>query len=122
MSYLANITSEERKELRVKGQEKIQEKQQWATDNLKLDWSDDSYWRDLAKKHGVRLPRWYEPAKSKFVNRFLKEKGLGKEWYQDHTGYLNGNIEAKENPKMPAFVQVGLLLEAYDEEFNIQEI
>ncbi len=122
MSYLADITPEERKELRIKGQEKLQEKQDWAAENLKMDWADEPFWRELAKKHGIKLPRSYEPAKAKFVNRFLKEKGLDKEWYEDQTGFKNGNDEAKANPRMPARAQVGFLLEAYDEELNIQEI
>lgn len=113
---LPNMTTEERQEMIKKGAEVKREKQQWAKENLKTTWEDENHWRELSKKHGYRLPVWYEPAKSKHVNRFLKAKGLEKEWYQDHTGYTNGNNEAKSNPKLPAFAQIGLLLEAYDEE------
>lgn len=113
--HLSNITDEQRQEMQRKAAEKKAAKQQWAKDNLKLEWDDKKHWQELASKHGFRLPVYYEPAKSKFVNRFLKHFDLSQEWYQDVTGYSNGNQEAKANPNMPAFCQVGLLLEALDE-------
>lgn len=112
---LSNITDERRQEMQRKAAEKKAAKQQWAKNNLKLNWADKKHWQELASKHGFRLPVYYEPAKSKFVNRFLKHFGLSQEWYQDVTGYSNGNQEGRANPNMPAFAQVGLLLEALDE-------
>ena len=90
----------------------------WAKDNLKLDWDDKSHWQELASKHGYRLPVYYEAAKSKFVNRFLKHFNLSKEWYTDVTGFKSGNDEMRKNPNMPAFAQIGFLLEAYNEEIS----
>lgn len=116
--YLANITPEQRQEMIQKGAEQKRIKQQWAKDNLKLDYSDETHWRELASKHGYRLPVYWEKASSKFVNRFLKRYNLSKEWYEDVTGFKNGNKEAEKNPCMNAVCQVGLLLESYDEEYS----
>ena len=115
-SHLKNITPEQRKQMQEQAAESRKLKQEWARKNLKLDWEDDAHWRALASKYDYRLPVWYEPCSSKFTNRFLKKMGLSKEWYEEVTGYKNANIEAKENPRLPAYAAVGLLLEAYDEE------
>ncbi len=77
-------------------------------------YTDKGHWQELASKYGYRLPVWYHKAGSKFVNRFLKHFGLDKEWYQDHTGYVNGNKEAEENPYQTANATVGYLLDAYE--------
>lgn len=116
MSFLENVTDEQRQEMLKQAAIKKQQNKVWAESNLKLDWVDKTHWQELARKYNYRLPVFYHPAKAKFVNRFLKEFGLTKEWYQDHTGFLNGNQEAKSNPTMPAFAQIGFLLEAYDGE------
>lgn len=115
---LNNLTDQERQEMKIKAQEARQAKREFAEKNLKIDWEDDSYWIDLAKKHQYKLPQRFDKAGSKWVNRFLKAKGLDIEWYRDHTGIANGNKEALMNPAMTARAQVGLLLEAYDEDFG----
>jgi len=62
---------------------------------------------------------WYHKAGAKHVNRFLKHFGMSIEVYEDHTGFKNGNEEARKNPNLPAFAQVGFLLELLDEERNL---
>ncbi len=116
MTPLNNLSPEQRQEMLQKAKESRKIKAKWAQENLKQDYLDESHWRDLAKKHGYKLPVKNHQAGSKFVNRFLKHFDLSREWYQDVTGWVNGNEEARKNPTMPAFAQTGFLLEAYEEE------
>ena len=122
MTHLSNITTEQRQEMIQKSKEKRAQKKAWAEANLKLDWADEQHWRELASKYGYRMPNKYEKASSKFVNRFLRNFNLTKEWYKDHTGYLNGNEEARKNPTMNSVQQVGLLLECYNEDVTERRI
>lgn len=112
----SHISAEERAIMMQKAAEKRAMKREWAENNLKLDWADDNHWRELSSKYNYRLPKIHEKAASKFVNRFLKHFGLSKDFYTDVTGFPNGNKEAEKNPNLPAFAQIGFLLEAYDEE------
>ena len=116
--HLKNITPEQRAEMVEKAKQARHEKRQWAQENLTLEYADESHWRELASKYGYRMPNKHEKASSKFVNRFLKKFGLDKNFYIDHTGFVNGQKEAKANPKMNAVQQIGLLLECYDEDFR----
>lgn len=116
MTYLADKTDEELAEIRAKAKASKDAKREWAKVNLKLDWGDESHWRELASTYSYRLPNRYDKASAKYVNRFLKHFNLDKEWYSDVTGFSNGNKEASANPTMPAFAQVGFLLEQYNED------
>ena len=118
MTHLSNITKEQRQEMVQKSKEKRAQKKAWAEANLKLDWADEQHWRELASKYGYRMPNKFEKASGKFVNRFLKHFNLDKEFYVLSTGLKNGNEEARLNPKLPAFAQVGLLLEQYNEDIG----
>lgn len=118
MSHLENITAEQRQEMVEKSKEKRRANAEWAREHLVTEYADDKHWRELASKYNYRLPTWYSPASSKHVNRFLRNFNLTKDWYQDHTGYLNGNEEARKNPTMNSVQQVGLLLECYNEDVN----
>lgn len=113
MSYLSNISQEERLEMVQKSKAKRQAKREWAEKNLRMSWADESFHRDLASQYGYRLPNINEQASSKFVNRFLKKFNLDKNWYQDHTGFKSGNDESRANPTMTACESIGILLECY---------
>lgn len=118
LTPMSERSDSERAEIIEKAQQARKDKAQWAKENLKLDWEDEDHWRELSKKHGYRLPTRNQKAAGKFVNRFLKHFNLDKEWYQDYSGFKNGNEEARVNPKLPAFAMVGLLLEQYDEDVS----
>ncbi len=113
--YLKTLTPEQREDMRKKSAESLVKKTEYAKKHLKLDWEDDYHWRLLASHYGFRLPRTYEPAAGKWVNRFLKHTGMTAEWYSDITGFKNGNEEARVCKDLPAFAQIGILLEAYDQ-------
>lgn len=123
---VANFTPEERQRNIEVAKAKKEQRKQWALDNLKLDWEDEPHWRHLASAYSdktingkpYRLPTRYHPAASKHVVKFLKAYGLDREWYEEVTGWKNGNEEARKCPDMPAFAQIGFLLEAYDESVN----
>lgn len=121
MSHLpsiADMSPEQRAEMRHKAEEAKRLKGEWAEANLKLDFADESHWRALASHYGMRMPPWYEKASGKYVQRFLKQFDKDAEWYTSHTGFKNGNEEARVCKDLPAYAQIGLLLEVYDDELK----
>lgn len=108
---LNKITEEQRKEFRDKAAETLRLKSLWAEENLKQDYADESYWRELASKYKVTMPRWYISAQeTKYVSRLFRTVGVPLQGYLDSTN--TGLKEFAElNLNMPAWASVGLALE-----------
>lgn len=100
------------KEMREKGYALLEEKKEYARNNLKLDWADENYWRETASKYGLRLPGWWIPSSEvKYIRRACKKVGVEVNDFIDSTGFSNLNQLAANNPTFTALAMVGLLLE-----------
>lgn len=121
MSNLKPLTAEERILAQVKSNETKEENKKWATENLRDDYQDLPLWRELSRKYDCRLPHWYIPAtETKYVKRTLKKLGLSNDWWLDQTGCINLKEFIEINPRSPAYMMVGLVLEAYDREKDVE--
>jgi hypothetical protein len=91
---------------------------QEAAKNLKQDFNsaDVSAWKELASKHGVRLPSYTAPwTETKYIKRTMKKLGVDPKEYLESCGVTTIKKLVEMNPDTPAFFEVGLLLEWYDE-------
>lgn len=116
MNYLKNLTDEQRKELREKSK-LTKEAKKKAGENLYQDFGDDlTHWRSLASKAGVRLPASYiVNSEIKYVRRVAAKLDIDLKEYLEACGASNLKQLAKMNPNFPAYAEVGLLLEWWDE-------
>jgi hypothetical protein len=113
MNRFENI---DRAALQQASKESREKKQSYARDNLKIDWADSNHWRDLATKHGVRLPVWYIPnTETKYLRRLFKHKDVDIKHYLEYCGCKSMKQLVDMNPEYPAFVEVGFALEWLDE-------
>lgn len=111
---LTNLTQEERLEMQAKAKASKEAKRNWANENLKLSYADESHWRSLASEAGFRLAPSYEPSTNvKYIRRLLKHTGKDNSWLELHTGCKNANEFAKMEPLWTAFAIQGTLLENY---------
>lgn len=90
---------------------------QEAAKSLKQDFADINTWKELASKHGVRLPSYVHPnTETKYLRRLFSKTEM------DIKGYLNacGATTLKKlvamNPDYPAYAEYGLALEWIDEQ------
>lgn len=115
-SYLSNISAEDKQLMREKAKETRKAKQEWAEANLKQDFLDLPYWRQLASEAGVRLPMSYVPAiEVKHVKKLLKKLNIDvKEWCEVE-GYSTLKKFGVDNPTYPAYAHCGLVLEYWKE-------
>lgn len=85
--------------------------QQYARENLRLDFADATHWRELAAAAGVRLPAWYVRSTSGGIRKFCTRLNLSQSVIEDATGCSSYKQLAALNPTWPLFAVVGLLLE-----------
>ena len=85
--------------------------QQYARENLRLNFDDAPHWRALAAAAGVRLPAWYVRSTGGGVRKFCIRLGLDLAAIEDATGCRSYSELAGMNPTWPLFAVVGLLLE-----------
>lgn len=115
MTYLQNLTEEQRKanleRARIARQEKAE-----AGKLLFHDFCDLPHWQKLAKKYGVRLPNSYIPNSDvKHLKKVIKKLGVDYKDYLEACGYSNFSQFHKDNPTWPLYAEVGLFLEHFDE-------
>lgn len=116
MSYLENLTPEQREELRQKSRLTKEAKKEAGKD-LFQDFGDDlNHWKALASKAGVRMPASYLPnTEVKYLRRVASKLGIDMQEYVEACGVTNLKALAKLNPNWPIAAEVGLLLEYWDE-------
>ena len=109
------ITDEDRQ----KAKESRLAKKQWAEENLKLVYEDESVWEELAKKHRVRLPQKQIPnTELKYMKRMFKHLGLDMKLYLEDSGVASLKQLVSLNPTWTARAECGMLLEYFDEYFD----
>jgi hypothetical protein len=90
---------------------------QEAAKSLKQDWKDLPTWKELASKHGVRLPSYVHPnTETKYLRRLFKKVDMDIKDYLNACGVSGLKRLAALNPDYPARVEVGLALEWVDEQ------
>lgn len=112
---LGNMTKEQRAENLEKARKAREEKQK-AGENLKQDWTEENHFRKLASQYGIRLPVIYiSNSEVKYLKRTMRALGIDPKDYLEYCGFTNLKQFHKENPLTPAWVEVGYLLEYFDE-------
>lgn len=116
MSFLENLTTEQREELREKSRLTKEAKKEAGKD-LFQDFGDDlTHWRSLASEAGIRLPASYLPnSEVKYIRRVANKLGIDMQEYLEACGVTNLKALARLNPNFPIYVEIGLLLEYWDE-------
>lgn len=119
-THFKSISDEERLLLLEQGRQAREAKIAWAKENLRDDYKDKPLWRELAFKHGVRLPRSYIPAtETKYLKRLFRTKGLDiSKWLEESTGCKTIKQLNDLNPDAPAYAVVGWALEWIENEVN----
>ena len=115
--YLQNLSTEDRNELRKKAKEKMEAKKLLAQENMVTDFGEDEiHWKSLAKKYGLRLPRWYvSNSETKYLRRAMKKLNVDTQDYLDYCGASTMKQLVDMNPNYPAAAEVGMFLEYVEE-------
>lgn len=115
MSYLQDLTTEQREELREKSRIS-REAKKLAGASLKKDFEDIPYWKSLASEAGVRMPSSYIPASdTKYIRRVAGKLGVDLNEYLNYCGVKNLKALARLNPDWSVVGEVSLLLEYWNE-------
>lgn len=115
---LGNMTKEQRAENLEKARKAREEKQK-AGENLKQDWLDEPHWRALASKYSVRLPASYIPNKEvKYLKRVAAKLEIDIKEYLESCGCTTIKKLVGLNPDWPAYAEVSMMLEWFDEKMK----
>lgn len=91
----------------------------YAEANLKNDWQDTSYWKDLSSKHGVRLPAWYiANTSTKYIKRLFRMKNMDIREYVESCGCKSLKELVDLHPSYPAWVELCFALEYIEDKLN----
>lgn len=102
------MTEQQREEVRLK---RVAD-QEYAKENLIVDFKDEQFWRENASKVGLRLPGWWIPSsETKYIRRACKKLGVDVNSFVESTGFSNLNQLVKANSKWSAVGMVGLCIE-----------
>ena len=115
MTYLQDLTTEQREELREKSRIS-REAKKLAGQNLKKDFEDLSYWKSLASEAGVRMPSSHIPSSdTKYIRRVASKLGIDLKQYLEYSGVTNLKALWKLNPDWSVVGEVGCILEYWEE-------
>lgn len=117
-TYLTSLTDAEREEIRVKAQEARVAKKE-NSGNIVVS-SEDSHWRELASKHGVRMPQSVcQSSEHKFVKRIARKVEVDiNVWIREVVGAKSLAEISDANPNIGAVGVCGLFLEYVEEVKN----
>ncbi|AQL38239.1 hypothetical protein [Pseudomonas syringae] len=85
--------------------------QDYARENLRLDFADAEHWRALAAAAGFNLPAWYVTSTGGKTQGFADRLGLTIHEVYAATGCRSFRSFVEMNPTWPLFAHVGVLLE-----------
>lgn len=109
---MKDFTPEQRLQFQEAARQKRLQQIEFAEKHLRNQFADDAHWRELASKHGIRLPAWYVPGTDlKHIRRALRKLGMGSQGMRECTGFARAEDFAAANPNWPAYALIGLLLE-----------
>lgn len=114
-SNFAPITEEQREQAK---QQRLAD-QEYARNNLKINYADQAHWTGLAAKYNSKLPSWWRPASDlKYLRRIAKKANFDLNVFVDSTGCSNIKEWVGLNPNYTAVGVAGPLLEFIDEYFT----
>jgi len=107
MPKIGEMTPEQREEVQRKRKELVE---YYKSLDLKQDFMDENYWRELSRGIGVRLPLSYYPGDKKHVRKFLRKLGYSQKEFEDKTG---GKLDEliDNNPRWPSYALCGICME-----------
>ena len=115
MTYLQDLTTEQRQELREKSRIS-REAKKLAGQNLKKDFEDLNYWKSLASGAGVRMPSSHIPSSdTKYIRRVASKLGIDLKQYLEYSGVTSLKALGKLNPDWSVVGEISLLLEYWNE-------
>lgn len=115
MTYLNNLTQEEREDLKLKSKLTLERKKQEGAHLLQDFGTDKKEWKILSKKYGIRNAPYYIPAtETKYIKRALRQLNIEISTFLDSVGCKSLKEYAEMNPDWPSYALVGVLLESYD--------
>lgn len=92
--------------------EKREAAQLWAQENLRDDFSDETFWRSLSSEKGIRMPQRHVPGTEiKHLKRACKKLNVEVSDFLESTGFSNLKQFASVNKTWPSWALVGLILE-----------
>lgn len=115
MTLLADLTPEQRLEMRQKASEAREAEKQWVIGNLRTDYLDDWYWSKLSTEIGVRLPNKYRKPSLKLIRRFLRGINKKPEWFREVWGVKRMEDVWEMNPTLNCRAICGYTLESINE-------
>ena len=115
MTYLQDLTTEQRQELREKSRIS-REAKKLAGQNFKKDFEDLNYWKSLASEAGVRMPSSHIPSSdTKYIRRVASKLGIDLKQYLEYSGVTSLKALGKLNPDWSVVGEVGCILEYWNE-------
>lgn len=112
MNRLPSLTPQERQEAIEKSKLAKQAKKMYAEQNLKLSFSDEQYWRNIASELDIKLPQRYDHG-PKAVKKLAKKLGINIQEWVESTGFTTLSALCKANKTFPSFAIAGIMLEYY---------
>lgn len=93
--------------------------QEYARNNLKINYIDQPHWVSLASKYNCKLPLWWKPSIDvKYLRRIAKKANFDLNIFVDSTGCSNIKEWVGLNPNYTAVGVAGPLLEFIEEYFT----
>lgn len=118
MKHLANITPEKRIEMTLKARAR-KEQMRLAGESLFHQFGDQNYWKQLASLYGIRLPARHIPStQTKYLKRVAKKLNFDYKDYLEDCGAKTLKQLVEMNENWPAYAEVGLMLEHYNEKME----
>lgn len=108
MKVFVPMTEEQRQLVK----ERREAAQLWASENLRDDFADESFWRSLSSDRGIRMPQRHVPGSDiKHLKRACKKLNIEVSDFLESTGFTNLKQLASANKTWPSWALVGLILE-----------
>ena len=111
------ITDEQREQAK---QQRLAD-QEYARNNLKINYVDQPHWVNLASKYNCKLPMWWKPSSDvKYLRRVAKKANFDLNLFVESTGCSNIKGYADLNSNWSVLGLVGTLLEYIDEQKSLE--
>ncbi len=115
MSNFTRITDEQREQAK---QQRLAD-QEYARNNLKINYADQPHWVSLASKYNSKLPLWWKPASDvKYLRRIAKKANFDLNTFVESTGCSTIKEWVNLNSNYTALGVAGSLLEFIEEYFT----
>ena len=87
------------------------QQQQLAGRDLKQDWADEDYWKELFKTYNIVKPRSYLLPTKHLMRKYLRKVEVSEKEYKMITAFDDLSEFQKLNPRCPLWAWLGTLME-----------